>query len=251
MQTMMTSDPQAAAETRTYRASHQRQPQALVIDTDGTHLTAIADQLTAEEVDVRVAESAIAAASRLRRGPVDLVVLHGPMSEVTALRESGQLPGSVPVIAIVDGGSSARTRALRRGAVDAMSTPVDSAELFERVSLALSRDLREQALRVNRISVTGGLEIDTASRTAWVHGQTAVLSRKQFELLSVLAAEPTRVFTKAELLRAVWGWDSNGSSRTLDSHACRLRAALAECGGQYVRNVWGIGYQLIATPPSS
>jgi DNA-binding response OmpR family regulator len=64
-------------------------------------------------------------------------------------------------------------------------------------------------------------------------------------LLRTLAAEPTRVFTKEELLRDVWGFRSMGRTRTLDSHASRLRRKLDPRDGRYVINVWGVGYRLI------
>jgi DNA-binding response OmpR family regulator len=68
----------------------------------------------------------------------------------------------------------------------------------------------------------------------------------EFELLVHLAREPERVFAKVELLRAVWGYHAGGSTRTLDSHASRLRRKLAREGARrWVVNVWGVGYRLI------
>ena len=63
--------------------------------------------------------------------------------------------------------------------------------------------------------------------------------------MHALAAEPTRVFTKAELLRDVWGFRAMGATRTLDTHACRLRQKLGVHGDRYVVNVWGVGYRLL------
>ena len=81
-----------------------------------------------------------------------------------------------------------------------------------------------------------------------IRGDRVDLSQKEFALLRTLAAEPTRVFTKEELLRDVWGFRSLGSTRTLDSHACRLRHKLALHGDRYIVNVWGVGYRLIDGP---
>ena len=74
------------------------------------------------------------------------------------------------------------------------------------------------------------------------------LSGKEFALLRALAAEPTRVLTKEELLREVWGFRTMGTTRTLDSHACRLRQKLARDGDRFVVNVWGVGYRLVDGP---
>ena len=71
------------------------------------------------------------------------------------------------------------------------------------------------------------------------------LAQKEYELLLALAREPDRVFTKAELLRDVWGYRVPGRTRTLDSHASRLRRKLRQAGaGELVDNVWGVGYRL-------
>ena len=65
------------------------------------------------------------------------------------------------------------------------------------------------------------------------------------DLLRALAAEPTRVFSKQELLRDVWGFRSMGKTRTLDSHASRLRRKLDPEAGRFVVNCWGVGYRLV------
>ncbi len=81
---------------------------------------------------------------------------------------------------------------------------------------------------------------------AAVHGRPLQLRRLEYELLVHLAGEPQRVFAKQELLRAVWGYPTPVSTRTLDSHASRLRRKLcAEGNERWVVNVRGVGYRLI------
>ena len=78
-----------------------------------------------------------------------------------------------------------------------------------------------------------------------LYGLPVDLRRLEFELLVHLAGDPERVFSKQELLRAVWGYRSSGSTRTVDSHASRLRRKLrGATGGRWVINVWGVGYRL-------
>jgi DNA-binding response OmpR family regulator len=91
----------------------------------------------------------------------------------------------------------------------------------------------------------GTLEVDPAARTVLLSGRRVELSQREFALLRTLATDPTRVFTKDELLRNVWGYRALGSTRTLDSHACRLRQKLARDGERFVVNVWGVGYRLV------
>ena len=71
------------------------------------------------------------------------------------------------------------------------------------------------------------------------------LSNKEFSLLRVLASDPLRVFTKGELLADVWGYRTEAQTRTLDSHASRLRRKLDPDDSRYVVNCWGVGYRLI------
>jgi len=78
-----------------------------------------------------------------------------------------------------------------------------------------------------------------------VAGRQVSLAAKEFALLRVLASEPTRVFSKEELLASVWGYDGLSKTRTLDSHASKLRRKLDPEHGRYVVNCWSVGYRLI------
>jgi two-component system phosphate regulon response regulator PhoB len=91
-------------------------------------------------------------------------------------------------------------------------------------------------------SRVGELEVDSARRPVTVHGEPVDMSAREFALLCALVAEPTRVLTKDELLGGVWGFRSPGRTRTLDSHACRLRSKLSAAGaGGMVVNVRASG----------
>ena len=97
------------------------------------------------------------------------------------------------------------------------------------------------------VLAVNGLEIDLGSRSVRLDGERIHLSAKEYDLLVALAEDPERVFRKEELLRNVWGFRSLGRTRTLDSHASRLRRKLNPNGDPvYVLNVWGVGYRLIA-----
>ncbi len=76
-------------------------------------------------------------------------------------------------------------------------------------------------------------------------GDLVELSKKEYALLCALAKEPTAVRSKDELLREIWGYRSQtGATRTLDSHACRLRNKLRVDGWSLIQNVWGVGFRL-------
>ena len=91
----------------------------------------------------------------------------------------------------------------------------------------------------------GEIEINDIEHTVKVSGRYLRLSMKEYALLKVLAAEPSRVFSKEELLREVWGYRSMGHTRTLEAHCSRLRRKLDPDNGRYVVNCWGVGYRLV------
>ena len=109
---------------------------------------------------------------------------------------------------------------------------------------------RSSGPRHSRLSVRD-LEVDLAARIVTVGGELVELSAKEYDLLVALAEDPERVFKKEDLLRDVWGFRSLGRTRTLDSHASRLRRKLNRNGSAgYVVNVWGVGYRLTAVDPA-
>ncbi len=155
---------------------------------------------------------------------------------------AGRIDPDLPLL-ILSGraGELHRLRGFHRGCDDYVVKPFSYPELRARIEALLRRTrLRPGAGRVR----VGPLEIDPLARQAWLDGEPLALSKKEFALLRALAAEPTRVFTREELLRGVWGFQSLGATRTLDSHACRLRKKLRARGTSFVVNVWGVGYRL-------
>lgn len=91
----------------------------------------------------------------------------------------------------------------------------------------------------------GSLTIDLVARRAHVQGAVAALTAREFDLLAALAEEPGRLFTKKQLLSALWGHPDAGSSQTLESHACRARCKLRRIGADgFIINYRGLGYRL-------
>lgn len=133
----------------------------------------------------------------------------------------------------------------RRALTNRNAKPYGYIELRARIGGLLRR--AEQRARGGRVRV-GPLELDPAARTVHLNGRPLPLSQKEYALLRTLASDSTRVWTKDELLRTIWGYRNLGSTRTLDSHACRLRRKLERDGERFVVNVWGIGYRLCDGP---
>jgi DNA-binding response OmpR family regulator len=150
---------------------------------------------------------------------------------------------NVPVIVLAPSSDPVeRVRALDRGADDVIGRPFAYEELLARIRALLRRSTTSSA----EVLVAGDLVVDRSTRRVSVRDSLVQLSAKEFELLAWLAAEPYRVFTKDELLRQVWGYRALGRTRTLESHASRLRKKLRVDGDdRYVVNVWGVGYRLL------
>ncbi|MBV9604657.1 MAG: response regulator transcription factor [Solirubrobacterales bacterium] len=230
------------------------QPATILVVED--HLTTrnfLADNLTADGYDVIEAESA-AAARQLLAGSfpdiaiVDLGLPDGDGLELlshvrTADRVAGRLDPDLPLLVLSGRVSELdQLRGFDRGCDDYMLKPFSYHELNARLRALLRRTQRRP--RTARLRV-GSLELDSQSRQVWVGGEPVSLSKKEFALLRALAGEPTKVFTREELLRGVWGFMAMGQTRTLDSHAFRLRQKLNRGENRFVINVWGIGYRLV------
>ena len=157
--------------------------------------------------------------------------------------------GRAPVIVLGGAGADAldRVHAFQRGCDDYVVEPFDYQELVERIRAVLRRARPPLA----EIVEAGPLRIDVRTRDVRVEGERVQLAMKEYELLLRLAREPRRVFTKAELLRDVWHYRATARTRTLDSHASRLRRKLREVRPPValVENVWGVGYRLLGELP--
>jgi len=152
----------------------------------------------------------------------------------------------LPVLVITGRASEAdRVRGFARGADDYLVKPFHYGELLGRVHAVLRRAQGRSQRGVLRV---GGLTVDPMTRGVRLEGRPIALSAKEFALLAALAEDPTRVRSKNELLRDVWGYVSIGQTRTVDAHACRLRAKLSGSGRQWVVNVRGVGYRLTEAP---
>jgi DNA-binding response OmpR family regulator len=210
---LLLAEPEAA--TRGFLERHLRQDGFEVVEAqDGDAL----ELLELTQPDLVLAADSLAADLRGRIADVPIIVLGRPDSDP------------------VD-----RVRAFDGGCDDYVSRPFHYEELLARIRAVL----RRVAPAPRELIEVGELRIDCAARRVTVGGVTVVLAAKEYDLLLKLAGEPNRVFTKEQLLREVWGFRSLGRTRTLDSHASRLRRKLASAGGDFVRNVWGVGYSLV------
>ncbi len=209
--------------------------------------------LSRDGFDVWEAGAAGEALEIAERAQPDLVLLasalpDSPGVDVCMRLREGE-PGrswnrEVPVILLGDEESDPvdRIRAFARGADDYVPQPLVYEELLGRIRAVLRRTTGATRERL----VAAELVLDRRTRDVTIGGRRVGLSTKEYELLLELASEPDRVFTKEQLLRDVWGFRSLGRTRTLDSHASRLRRKLGAVSTRHwVINVWGVGYRLL------
>ena len=224
----------------------------VVCEDDGPTLDLLCDHLHADRFRALAAPCAGDALRLCHYRDPDLLLLDLRLPDASGLdvlREirasqgpSGRFDPVLPVI-ILSGRSSEvdRVRGFAEGADDYIAKPFHYQEVAARIRAVLRRrDARREGPR--RI---GELHIDPARRQVRVGNREVKLANKEFTLLRALAAEPYRVFAKEDLLRDVWGFRSIGRTRTLDSHASRLRRKLDPEHGRYVVNCWGVGYRLL------
>jgi DNA-binding response OmpR family regulator len=224
----------------------------VVCEDDDPTRELLCDHLTADRYRALPAPSASDALRLCGYNQPDLLLLDLGLPDaqgIDVLREIRAANGSadrfdpeLPVVVLSGRASEAdRLRGFKAGADDYVLKPFHYPELAARVAAVLRR---RNGRRAGPIRL-GELMVDPVTRRVRVGSREVELANKEFALLRTLASEPRRVFTKEELLRDVWGFKSMGRTRTLDSHASRLRRKLDPEGVRYVFNCWGVGYRLV------
>ncbi|HIY07881.1 MAG TPA: response regulator transcription factor [Firmicutes bacterium] len=148
----------------------------------------------------------------------------------------------LPVMMLTAKGSEFdKVNALDLGADDYMTKPFGVMEMLSRVGALLRRAAppAEEPVRLT----CGGLELDPRRRTVTVQGEEVSLTFKEFELLAYLLRNKGLVLTREQIMRAVWGFDFEGESRTVDMHIKQLRQKLGSWGTRIV-TVRGVGYKV-------
>lgn len=227
----------------------------LIVDDDAAIVAHLSEALELDGYQVHCCENIESARRRMRRTAFDLLLLDLNLPDESGydlLRQIrsqgvGETRGTRSDVAVmmVSGRSSEidRVRAFELGCDDYVLKPFSYAELRGRITALLRRTRADEL--PDRMTI-GTLEIDLRARAVTIEGEPVHLTYKEYALLIALASDPGRVFSREELLETVWGFRSAGSTRTLDAHACRLRAKLSTGRERYVINLWSVGYRLIS-----
>ena len=144
-----------------------------------------------------------------------------------------------------------KIRGLELGADDYITKPFSPSELVARVKAHLSRYERLRGnggMQENEFIEIRGIKIDKTARRVFVNGEEKILTTKEFDLLTFLASNPNRVFTKEELFKEIWNMDSIGDIATVTVHIKKIREKieLNTAKPQYIETIWGVGYRFKA-----
>jgi len=193
------------------------------------------------------------AAGRDRRHDLILLDLMLPgMSGLEVLRTLRREGIETPVIILSAKGEEVdRVVGLKVGADDYVPKPFSRPELLARVEAVLRREGRamNDTNGSGEVVTSGSLRIDIGHREVTVGDEPLTLTAKEFDLLAHLAAHPGRIFTRHQLLARIWGFDYDGTDRTVDVHVSWLRTKLRALDGHdYFRTVRGVGYAFRPRP---
>ena len=227
-------------------------PKILVVDDNQETVRAVRVYLEQDGFEVFSAFDGTTALHALHRVRPDLVVLdlmlpdRDGMDITRAIRKDSAL-SQIPIIMLtarID--AEDRIHGLEIGADDYITKPFNPREVAARVRSVLRRSRGEIIPESDRVLTYGRLTLDYAARRLMLDAQMLELTRIEFDLMYALMGSPEHVFTRAELIERVLGFDYEGMERSLDTHIKNLRKKIeiAPSGPHYIQTVYGVGYRL-------
>ncbi len=233
-------------------AAASRRGCALVIDDDPAITELLGDSLRAEGFTVVVAGDGLAGLRRAREHGPDLIIVDIGLPGLDgfevcrALRKETQ----APIIVVSARGDEIDTVVgLEMGADDYMGKPFSTREFTARVRAVMRRSgIAPPPPAQQRL--VGDISVDADRREVVADGKTVHLKPREFDLLWLFARNEGHVFTRDQLIEAVWGFDFEGDPRTVDVHVRRIRRAIGDPANRprYLHTVHGLGYKFTAPP---
>ncbi len=219
----------------------------LVVEDDRTLREGLAMNLRMKGYEVITAADGEEGLQRAFADKPDLLVLdimlpvYSGLELLSEMRERGN---NTPVLILsARGRTDQKVQGLGLGADDYLAKPFELAELLARIQVLLRRSGKAQSAPPMSF---GNVVVDTTRRTVQVAGADVSLSAKEFDVLLLLAKSPGRVYSRDQILEQVWGWDFEGTPRTVDNHIVSLRKALNEDprNPSHIITVRQVGYRL-------
>lgn len=220
----------------------------LIVEDEESLATLLDYNLKRESFDVTLASDGEEAMMKIEESPPDIVILDWMLPKVSGIEVCRRIRSSpdtrnLPIIMLTARSEEAdRVRGLETGADDYITKPFSTDELIARVRAVLRRI--RPALVQDEVRV-GDIRVDRTAHRVWRGDNEIHLGPTEFRLLDHLIQHPGRVFSREQLLNAVWGSDVYVEVRTVDVHIGRLRKALNQAkAGDPIRTVRSAGYSL-------
>ncbi|MBE6935048.1 MAG: response regulator transcription factor [Ruminococcaceae bacterium] len=226
----------------------------LICDDEKDIRNALRIYLTAERYRVLEAENGEEALALLETEPVHLVLMDIMMPLLDGMTATERLREqyNIPVILLTAKSEDTdKILGLTVGADDYVTKPFNPMELLARVRAQLRRYTMLGGLpKHDDVLRAGGIELDDRAKTVALDGEPVTLTPTEYEILKLLLQNPNRVYSSAEIYRAVWGADPLGSDGTIAVHIRHLREKLEinPSEPRYLKVVWGQGYKLEVQP---
>jgi DNA-binding response OmpR family regulator len=222
----------------------------LIVEDDEAIMGTLAYNLTRGGYGVSQATTGAEALRIARKMRPDLILLDimlpGEESGIEVCERIRERDQEVVIVMITaKDAEEDKVRGFEAGADDYVTKPFGMKELLARINANLKRSETGQR---GRVIEAGDLQLDTKNYTACIKGEPLDLRLKEFELLAALASAPGELKSREELAKEVWGHAGVGSSRTIDVHIRRIRAALEEKSSsyEYIHTARGLGYRFEA-----
>jgi len=221
----------------------------LVVDDEADLRNVVGSYLRAEGFGVIEASDGTEAVEAVRSLSPDLVVMDirmPTMDGIEALRQIRTFSDVYVVLLTARSEEADKVIGLSVGADDYLTKPFSPRELVARVKAVLRRS-RQNVQTASEVLNFGELEIDLARHSVTRHDEAVNVTALEFDLLAAFASQPRRVFSRHQLLEAVWGWDYFGDERVVDVHVRNLRKALGDNASapEVIGTVRGVGYRFL------
>ncbi|WP_282134567.1 response regulator transcription factor [Seonamhaeicola maritimus] len=223
----------------------KRDIKILLVDDEPDILEIVGYNLSSEGYQVITAENGFEGVKKAKKELPQLIILDVMMPEMDGIeacelmRKNPDLKNSIITFLTARGEDYSQVAGFDAGADDYITKPIKPKVLVSKVKALLRRFKEEDATDSMKI---GGLVINRDEYKVMSEGREIILPRKEFELLSLLASKPGKVFKRDEILDAVWGNEVVVGGRTIDVHIRKLREKL---GDDSFKTVKGVGYKFV------
>ena len=206
------------------------------------------DYLELSGFEVEVENSGDIGLERARREEFDMFILDLMLPDGFEICKQIRQEKNTPILMVsAKKDDIDKIRGLGLGADDYITKPFSPSELVARVKAHLARYERliGSSQQENDIIEIRGIKIDKTARRVWINDEEKQFTTKEFDLLTFLAENPNRVFTKEELFREIWDMESIGDIATVTVHIKKIRekVEINTAKPQYIETIWGVGYR--------